>query len=121
MSLRDFTTPEKVIRYWKHAALLQVEFHFLILQTLTPENLDEFLRLVPSDDLEKLKTVVETAPTTDEEWGETISIRSWCGPWNNEIASRVREEEEQACRRYRVGIETLRSYLRKTKEIPKHT
>jgi hypothetical protein len=111
MRYEHFKTPKKVLRFWKHGWLGKREFHFLLFQTLTPENLEEFLRIVPPDILEELKRVAGEAPTTDEAWSETISIRSWCGPWNEEIAARVREEEEQASRRYRAGIETLRGFL----------
>src|SRR5262245_49205920 len=115
MREEHFKTPEKVIRFWKHGWFGQGEFHFLLLQTLTPENLEEFLRLVPPDVLEELKTVAGNAPTTDEAWSQTFHIRDWCGPWNEEIATRVREEEEQSGRRYRVGIETLRGSLHQKK------
>jgi hypothetical protein len=108
MSLENVKTPEKVFRYWEKGRLGKGEFQFLLLQTLTPENLEEFLRVVPTDVLDELKTIVKNAPTTDEEWTQTISIRSWCGPWNEEIAARLREDERQAGRRYRVGIETFR-------------
>lgn len=114
MSLKNYNTPAKVMGKWEKGLLGRAEFHSLLFQTLTPANLADFLKHVPPDLLEELEAVAKAAPTTDEEWGRTFSIRSWCGPWNEEIAARVREEEKQAGKRYRVGIETLRTILHQT-------
>lgn len=114
MGLENYNTPAKVIHQWEKGLLGRAECHFLVFQALTPVNLEDFLRHVTPDLLEELKVVAKNAPTTDEEWGQTFSIRTWCGPWNEEIAARVREEEKQAGRRYRVGIETLRAFLHQT-------
>jgi hypothetical protein len=108
-------TTEGVLRLWHNGLLGVGEYHARLLQTISPANLQEFLRLVPTDVLEELKKQVATAPTTDEAWCRTIAIRSWCGPWNDEIAARVRAEDEQSLKRYRIGVETLRDHFRQTK------
>jgi hypothetical protein len=105
-------TLKKILRLWDKGELVAGEFRFRLLQTVSPVNVQEFLKLVPKEILEELTTEVENAPTTDQAWTQMRVIGSSSGAWNEEIAARLREEEQQSIRRYRVGVEALRGVLR---------
>jgi hypothetical protein len=119
MNWEAFKTPEKVIRFWKKGGFAQPEFRFMLFQTLTPDTLEEFLRLVPADVLAELKQEARTCPTIESEWGQMRIIKSWCGPWNDEIAERVRREDQESIQRYRRGVETLRSHMASERDTTK--
>jgi hypothetical protein len=106
--MSDDDTPEKVLRLWKKGHLGANEFRCRLIETATPATVKAFLKLVPHEILEQLRREIEQAPTTDEGWSNMRIVRSWCGPWNEEIAASVREEDEKSLKRYRAGVEALR-------------
>jgi hypothetical protein len=63
--------------------------------------------------MKAVKDQLSEAPTTNEQWIGCFGIRSWCGPWNEEIAERVQKEGKEACQRYREGVEAMRAYFAK--------
>jgi hypothetical protein len=109
--LPAYSTPERVLDQWAKGRLGRGEFYFRLLQTVNNANVEEFLAVVPADILAEIRETVQLAPRTDREWGRTVYIRTWCGPWNDEIESRLRQEETEESQRYREGVETLRAYL----------
>jgi hypothetical protein len=115
MNWEFYKTPEKVLRAWKKGMIATGEFQFMLLQTLKPDTLDHFVSVVPEEELQIVKEAVEAAPDRDEEWGRFRIVQSGCGPWNEEIAARVKREDEESIGRYRIGVETFRDFQRRTK------
>jgi methionyl-tRNA formyltransferase len=106
-----FATTQKVLELWDKGQLVRSEFLFRLLQTVNTQNLNEFLTHISKDILKEVLEEVSTAPKTNEKWKGMRITRSWNGPWNEEIAARVRKEDEEAIQRYREGVEALRAYF----------
>jgi hypothetical protein len=92
-----------ILRQWEEGRLGADEFRFRLFQALSPATLEDFLKIVPADVIAKLMTAADIAQKTEEEW------------------SRFRvypEQDQESMRRYRVGVETLRQWVRAKRIVP---
>jgi hypothetical protein len=96
--MSDFSANvEAILRQWEEGKLGAGEFRFRLFQTLSPATLENFLEMVQTDVVGELITEANTAQKTEEQW------------------SRMRvypEQDKESIRRYRVGVETLRQWVR---------
>ena len=109
-SSRQHQTLDRVLRAWLDGKVGQATFVTRVFENLTSDNLHIFLRLVSSDDLEMLKSVAASAPTTEQGWDSVLVMQSWCAPSARDPEQKQREDKQTAAR-YRRGVETLRQSL----------
>jgi hypothetical protein len=96
---------ERLVNAYNRGSYTDLEIISRLLCTCEPDELDG---LPPKIEAALWKQVHE-APTTDEGWSQLITVRSWNGPWNEQIAERIRQQDTRDHQHVRRIVEELRA------------
>jgi len=101
------------LKLYEAGKITRVELHSRLLDSVEPDTVQEFVRLVPADILEEIERYVFEAPKTDEEWQSArfFHIGGICGRGPLEGDREGIGIGHPAIQRLRKEVETLRLYF----------
>lgn len=99
----------KAVGAWNAGMIGRAEFVSRLIEAITPENVDEFLKQ-PADVVSMVRAGVAEAPSTEAGWRQFIIVESVC---NDGTETQVEQERRQANRvqNFRRGVESLRNRM----------
>lgn len=101
---------EKILDSYGRGAVATLEAAHAIIRNITQENAQDILAAVARyPELSQVirETTARFSSLSDQEWEKVVTVRSWCGSWNEEIKARLEEQDKYENGLLRVGVGVL--------------